>query len=251
MSSLQRHNKSPRSSPTAFPSDKSPWLAVCSSVSFFSTFSSSPSKCSRADRRLPAPAAPSDRRPIVISGPSGVGKGTLCRRLLDKYPDVFATTVSHTTRAPRPGEVEGSSYFFVSREMFEALITEDAFIEHTEFNGNLYGTSKQTVIDQTAKGSVVLLDIELEGVKQLREQQSKPGSQVNPRFVFLRPPNSEVLEARLRGRGTEDEASVQRRLVHAKAELEFAEAGGHDKIVTNDDLERAFQGLEEFIFDVE
>ena len=159
--------------------------------------------------------------------------------------------MSHTTRAPRPGEVEGSSYFFVSREMFEALITEDAFIEHTEFNGNLYGTSKQTVIDQTAKGLVVLLDIELEGVKQLREQQSKPGSQVNPRFVFLRPPNSEVLEARLRGRGTEDEASVQRRLVHAKAELEFAEAGGHDKIVTNDDLERAFQELEEFIFDME
>ncbi len=170
---------------------------------------------------------------------------------MDKYPDVFATTVSHTTRPPRPGEVEGSSYFFVSRDKFEDLIAQDAFIEYTEFNGNLYGTSKQTVIDQTTRGLVVLLDIELEGVKQLREQQSKSGAQVNPRFVFIRPPSSEVLEARLRGRGTEDEASVQRRLLHARAELEFAEAGGHDKIITNDDLERAFQELEEFVFDVD
>jgi guanylate kinase len=119
----------------------------------------------------------------------------------------FATTVSHTTRKPRPGEVEGSSYYFVSRDEFEALVAQDTFIEFAEFNGNLYGTSKQTVIDQTAKGSVVLLDIELEGVKQLKEEQSKTDSQINPRFVFIQPPSLAVLEARLRGRGTEDRAA--------------------------------------------
>ncbi|KAK4148408.1 hypothetical protein C8A00DRAFT_39029 [Chaetomidium leptoderma] len=185
--------------------------------------------------------------PIVISGPSGVGKGTLCQRLLDAYPEIFATTVSHTTRKPRPGEVEGSAYYFVSRDKFESLITEGIFIEFAEFNGNLYGTSKQTVIDQTARGSVVLLDIEMEGVKQLKEEQSKADSQINPRFVFIRPPNFEALEARLRRRGTEDEGSIQRRLAQATTELAYAETGVHDKIIINDDLDKAFQDLEDFI----
>lgn len=161
-------------------------------------------------------------------------------------------TVSHTTRKPRPGEVEGSSYYFVSRDEFESLIRQGTFIEYTEFNGELYGTSKQTVIDQTAKGSVVLLDIEMEGVKQLKAEQSKPGgSQINPRFVFIKPPSIEVLEERLRGRGTEDEDSIQRRLAQARVELDYAETGAHDKIIINDNLERAFQELEDFIFSVD
>ncbi|KAK3942202.1 P-loop containing nucleoside triphosphate hydrolase protein [Diplogelasinospora grovesii] len=151
---------------------------------------------------------PPDRRPVVISGPSGVGKSTLSQRLLDAHPGTFATTVSHTTRKPRPGEIEGTTYYYVSRDKFESLIAEDTFIEYTEFNGNLYGTSKQTVIDQTAKGSFVLLDIEMEGVKQLKTEQLKADSQINPRFVFIKPPNFTVLEVRLRGRGTEDECSI-------------------------------------------
>ncbi|SPQ27397.1 6bb12a44-74af-478e-8b05-eb51aca286de [Thermothielavioides terrestris] len=191
---------------------------------------------------------PTDRRPIVISGPSGVGKGTLCQRLMDAYPDTFATTVSHTTRKPRPGEVDGSAYYFVSRDEFESLIAKGAFIEFAQFNGNLYGTSKRTVMDQTARGSVVLLDIEMVGVKQLKEEQSKPDAQINPRFVFIKPPNLEALEARLRGRGTEDEASIQRRLARARTELAYAETGVHDKIIVNDDLDKAFQDLEDFIF---
>lgn len=160
------------------------------------------------------------------------------------------TTVSHTTRKPRPGEVEGTSYYYVSRDKFESLITEGSFIEHAEFNGNLYGTSKQTVIDQTAKGSVVLLDIEMEGVKQLKEAQLKVDSQIQPRFVFIKPPNFTVLEARLRGRGTEDESSIQRRLARARAELEYAETGVHDKIIVNHELESAFQELQDFVFNV-
>ncbi|KAK4146365.1 uncharacterized protein C8A04DRAFT_25875 [Dichotomopilus funicola] len=191
---------------------------------------------------------PMERRPIVISGPSGVGKGTLCQRLLNTYPGTFATTVSHTTRKPRPGEVEGSDYYFVSRDKFELLIAQGTFIEFAEFNGNLYGTSKQTVIDQTTGGSVVLLDIEMEGVKQLKAEESKADSQMKPRFVFVRPPSLEALEARLRGRGTEDEGSIQRRLAQAKTELAYAETGVHDIIVINDDLDKAFQDLVAFIF---
>ncbi|KAH6628845.1 guanylate kinase [Chaetomium tenue] len=188
-------------------------------------------------------------RPVVISGPSGVGKGTLYQKLLDAYPETFATTVSHTTRKPRPGEVEGTAYYFVSRDKFESLIAEGTFLEFAEFNGNLYGTSKQTVMDQTLKGSIVLLDIEMEGVKQLQAEQSKTDSQINARVVFIKPPSLEALEARLRGRGTEDEESIQRRLAQVLAELEYAETGVHDKIIINDDLDRAFQELEGFIFE--
>jgi guanylate kinase len=152
--------------------------------------------------------------------------------------------VSHTTRKPRPGEVEGSSYYFVSREQFESLIAQDAFVEYAQFNGNLYGTSRQTVVDQAAKGAVVLLDIEMEGVRQL-----KGDARIRPRFVFVKPPSLEALEARLRGRGTEDEGSVRTRLARARAELEYADtAGVHDKVIVNDDLERAFQELEGFVF---
>ncbi|POS74693.1 guanylate kinase, partial [Diaporthe helianthi] len=211
-----------------------------------------------------------DRRPVVISGPSAVGKSSLCQMLLDAHPGTLVTSVSHTTRKPRPGEVEGSSYYYVTRDEFEALIIKNTFIEYAEFNGNLYGTSKwcgkrsetqrlqktqcqngtskQTIIDQTAKGSVVLLDIEMEGVKQMRQEQLKAGSQINPRFLFIKPPSFAVLEARLRGRGTEDEGSVQRRLAQARAELDYAETGVHDKIIVNHDLGEAYQELEDFIF---
>lgn len=149
-------------------------------------------------------AVPPERWPVIISGP-GVGKGTLCQRLLDAYPGTFATTISHTAHQPRPGEVDGSAYYFVSRDKSESLIAEGALIEFAEFNGNLDGTSKQTVIDQTARGAVVLLDVEMEGVTQLKAEQQPEAdcdSQINPRFVFVRPPSLEALEARLRGRGT-------------------------------------------------
>ncbi|KAL2196045.1 guanylate kinase [Corynascus similis CBS 632.67] len=155
-----------------------------------------------------------ERRPIVISGPSGVGKGTLCQRLLNAYPGTFTTTVSHTTRNPSPAR---------------SLVAQGAFIEFAEFNGNLYGTSKQTVIDQTARGLVA-------------------DSQMNPRFVFVKPPSFEALDARLRGRGTEVEGSIQRRLAQAKTELAYAETGVHDIIIINDDLDKAFQDLVDFVF---
>lgn len=177
-----------------------------------------------------------------------MGKSTLCQRLISSHPGTFSITVSHTTRQPRPGEREGVDYYYISREKFEALIFEGTFVEYAEFNGNLYGTSKQTIIDQTTSGSIVLLDIEMEGVKQLKEEQAKGASQIDPRFVFVRPPSLAMLETRLRGRGTEDEASIVRRLDRATAELEYADTGVYDKVIVNQDLDTAFQELEEFVF---
>lgn len=105
---------------------------------------------------------PTDRRPIVISGPSGVGKGTLYKMLFDRHPDTFALSVSHTTRAPRPGESDAVDYHFVSMEAFEDLIAKDGFVEHAKFGGNRYGTSKMTIEQQSSKGKLVVLDIEME-----------------------------------------------------------------------------------------
>ncbi|OQD75821.1 hypothetical protein PENDEC_c006G01399 [Penicillium decumbens] len=188
---------------------------------------------------------PRDRRPIVISGPSGVGKGTLVQKLFDKHPNTFAFTVSHTTRKPRVGEVEGRNYFFVTPSTFDDLVSQGAFVEHATFGGNQYGTSKKTIEDQRAKGLVVVLDIEMNGVKQM-----KANSSIDARYVFIKPPSFEALERRLRGRGTEKDEDVQKRLEQAKAEIEYADIEGvHDKIIVNDDLDRAFKELEEFVYE--
>ncbi|KAJ5591606.1 Guanylate kinase [Penicillium hispanicum] len=190
-----------------------------------------------------ASTSPSDARLIVISGPSGVGKGTLIQKLFDAHPDTFAFTVSHTTRAPRAGEVDGVNYFFVDRPAFANLVAEGGFVEHATFGGNQYGTSKQTIQDQTAKGLVVLLDIEMDGVKQMRANPT-----INARYVFIKPPTFDALEKRLRGRGSEKDEDVQKRLAQAKNEIEYSDTPGvHDKIIVNDDLQKAYQELEEFV----
>ncbi|KAI2631648.1 guanylate kinase [Xylaria nigripes] len=190
-----------------------------------------------------APTLPSDRRPLVISGPSGVGKGTLIRRLFELHPDTFTLSVSHTTRGPRPGEAHGVDYFFVQMSEFEDLIAADGFVEHAQFGSNRYGTSKATIEEQTTKGKVVVLDIEMEGVKQIRK------SNIGARFVFVKPPTFEVLEKRLRGRGTETEDSINKRLRQAKNELEYANTPGvHDIIIVNDDLDVAYKELEDFVY---
>ncbi|KAJ5191802.1 uncharacterized protein N7498_010787 [Penicillium cinerascens] len=192
------------------------------------------------------PAAPQDRRPIVISGPSGVGKGTLIQKLVDAHPDTFGLAVSHTTRKPRPGEVEGVAYFFVSPSEFSFLFSQDSFVEHTCFSGNYYGTSKQTVDDLTSKGLVVILDIEIDGVKQLKSNPS-----IDARYIFIKPPSFETLEARLRGRKTESEEKIRERLSRAKVEIEYAESQrDHDKIICNDNIEEAYKELDEFVFGI-
>lgn len=170
---------------------------------------------------------PTDHRPLVISGPSGVGKGTLYTLLRERHPDTFTLSVSHTTRAPRDGEAHGTHYYFVTHDAFGALADADGFVEHAQFSGNRYGTSKQTIADRTAEGKVVVLDIEMEGVKQIKQ------SGMDARYVFIAPPSVEELEKRLRGRGTEKEESVQKRLNQAKLELEYSKTPGvHDLLVS-------------------
>ncbi|PKY09075.1 guanylate kinase [Aspergillus campestris IBT 28561] len=196
---------------------------------------------------MTSPSPSPSHQPIVISGPSGVGKGTLIQKLFTTHPNTFALTVSHTTREPRPGEAEGVAYHFVSHDTFLSLISQNAFVEHALFSGNHYGTSKQTIMDQVAKGLIVVLDIEMHGVRQMREN-SGSSSGVDARYVFIRPPSIEALEARLRGRGTEREEDIRKRLAQARRELEYAEQGVHDRVIVNDDLDRAYKELEEFVF---
>ncbi|KAL8914455.1 MAG: hypothetical protein Q9171_000960 [Xanthocarpia ochracea] len=191
-----------------------------------------------------APTATQLHRPIVISGPSGAGKSTILKRLFAAHPNTFGYSVSHTTRAPRPGERDGIEYNFTSKESFFKIVDEGGFIEHAQFGGNYYGTSVQAVKNVAEKGRVCVLDIEMEGVKQVKR------TELHARFLFLSPPSLEVLEQRLRGRGTEDEESLRKRLDQAAKEMEFSKVEGvHDKIVINDDLEKAYREVEEWIVD--
>ncbi|KAK4454161.1 P-loop containing nucleoside triphosphate hydrolase protein [Podospora aff. communis PSN243] len=189
------------------------------------------------------PNLPPQRKPLVISGPSGVGKGTLYGLLFERNPDTFVLSVSHTTRGPRPGEEDGVHYHFVTKEAFLALKEKGGFVESAQFGGNFYGTSKQTIEEQSAKGKIVVLDIEMEGVKQIK------ATGFPARYVFIAPPSEEVLEKRLRGRGTDKEESILKRLAQAKLELEFAKTPGvHDKIIVNNDLEEAYKELVDFVY---
>ncbi|CAL5869999.1 uncharacterized protein PFLUO_LOCUS4232 [Penicillium psychrofluorescens] len=191
-----------------------------------------------------APAAVQKFRPVVISGPSGTGKSTLLKRLFAEYPDKFGFSVSHTTRSPRPGEQDGREYNFTTKEAFLDLVAQNGFIENAQFGGNYYGTSVQAVKDVADKSRICILDIEMEGLKQVKR------TDLNARFLFLSPPSLEELERRLRGRGTESEDSLGQRLAQARNELEYAQQpGAHDKIVVNDDLETAYTDLRDWVVD--
>ena len=177
-------------------------------------------------------------RLTVITGPSGVGKGTLVAMLLQAHPAIWLS-VSATTRAPRSGEVEGNSYFFLDRPSFERQVAEGGFLEWAEFAGNLYGTPRPAVEQQLAAGRPVLLEIELEGARQVR-QSFPAGFQ-----VFLEPPSFEELERRIRGRGTDSEEAIARRLERARIEL--AAAGEFDARLVNAELPQALAQLEQLM----
>ncbi|MCB4411825.1 MULTISPECIES: guanylate kinase [unclassified Synechococcus] len=171
----------------------------------------------------------------LITGPSGVGKGTLVNQLLERHPKIWLS-VSATTRSPRQGEQDGINYFFHSRAAFEALVAEGGFLEWAEFAGNCYGTPRHPVEEQMAGGRPVLLEIELEGARQVR-RSFPDGFQ-----IFLAPPSFEELERRIRGRGTDSEQAIERRLIRAQEELKAQHE--FDAVVTNDDLESALQQVE-------
>ncbi|MEB3321630.1 MAG: guanylate kinase [Synechococcaceae cyanobacterium] len=174
-------------------------------------------------------------RLTVLTGPSGVGKGTLVGRLLQRHPRIWLS-VSATTRPPRSGEVEGREYFFLPREAFERRVAEGGFLEWAEFAGHLYGTPRAPVERQLAEGRPVLLEIELEGARQVR--RSCPSAFQ----VLIKPPSFAELERRIRGRGTDGEEAIARRLERARVELEAE--GEFDAVLVNDELERALEGLE-------
>ncbi|MFO8040643.1 MAG: guanylate kinase [Sodalinema sp.] len=176
---------------------------------------------------------------IVLTGPSGVGKGTLLRSLRQRHPELYLS-ISATTRTPRPGEVDGVDYYFLSRSEFEEKIAQDAFVEWAEFAGNYYGTPRQSLETQMAQGHWVILEIEVEGARQVRRTFPEA------LLVFVRPPSFAELERRLRGRDRDSEDAIQRRLERAKEELQAADE--FDVQVTNAVVEEAIRELEAAVF---
>jgi guanylate kinase len=172
---------------------------------------------------------------FVITGPSGVGKGTLISKLLERVPDLVLS-VSATTRPPREGEVEGRDYHFLTPDEFEARMDADDFLEFATYSGNRYGTLRSEVERCLASGRSVVLEIEVQGAQQVRA--AEPGSVQ----IFIAPPRPEDLRQRLEGRGTDSEAAIDARL--ETAELELAAQGDFDHRIVNDDLRRATGELE-------
>ena len=168
---------------------------------------------------------------VVISGPSGVGKGTIIRELL-KRDASFKLSVSMTTRKPRPGEAHAVDYYYVSEEEFLSRLQQEQLLEYTVYNGNYYGTPKKEIADFQARGITILLDIEIEGAENVRK--AKPDGLMT---IFIAPPSFEELKKRLIGRGTESEDVIERRLERAK--LELAEQDKYDYIVVNNCLQTA------------
>ena len=174
---------------------------------------------------------------IVISGPSGVGKSTVCSKVREQFPDL-RFSISCTTRKPRPGEVDGVHYYYISHEEFEKRIANNEFIEYARVFDNIYGTLASEVIDRVTRGENVFLDIDVQGALQIQAAAEKNELLKKVcEFILLAPPSFEILEQRLRGRASDSEEQVTMRLAKAKHELSFFRK--YNYLVVNDDLETA------------
>lgn len=175
---------------------------------------------------------------IVLSGPSGAGKSTVVRKCMEKRDDI-CFSVSVTTRNPRPGETDGKDYFFISAERFAEMVENDELLEHAEYVSNSYGTPRAYVESRLSEGYNVILDIEIQGARQVHEKMPEAVT------LFVVPPSLEELERRLKGRGTETEQAIEGRLVRARQE--YKEADFYDWLIVNDDVDVAAEELSAII----
>lgn len=177
-------------------------------------------------------------RPFVVAAPSGTGKTTVCRAAIDRDPHL-RFSISHTTRPPRPGERDGVDYHFVGSERFGELAAAGAFVEFAEYNGNLYGTSWEALEAPLAAGWDLIVEIEVKGARLFRERRR------DACFIFLLPPDMQVLRERLRARGTDSDETIAKRLAIAEQELAAVEL--FDYAVVNDELARAVEAVLEIV----
>jgi guanylate kinase len=171
---------------------------------------------------------------LIISAPSGAGKTTLCRALLERFPNM-KESISYTTRPPRAGEVHGGDYYFVTRQEFQRMIESDAFAEWAEVHGNLYGTALATIEEARKKGVDLVLDIDCQGARRLKEQIERCV------YIFILPPSMAELRHRLENRSSDAQDVIDRRIERAAEEIR--EARWYDYIIINDNLESAFEEL--------
>lgn len=175
---------------------------------------------------------------VVISGPSGSGKGTICKRLIDEIENINVS-ISATTRKPRIGEIEGKNYFFIDEDEFVKKINNDDFLEYALVYGNYYGTPKKTVLKQLEDGKDIILEIDIQGALKVKENYPKGV------FIFILPPSLEELKNRIEGRGTDSKEVIHRRLKCAYDELNYAFQ--YDYVVLNDEVDSAVEKIKEII----
>lgn len=175
---------------------------------------------------------------LVISGPSGCGKGTICKKILERN-EKLVFSVSATTRMPRKGEVEGVNYFFINEEKFGKMVENNEFLEYANVHGNLYGTPRKFVLEQVENGEIVILEIDVQGALQVKKSYREAV------FIFLLPPSMSELKNRIKKRGTETEEDIDIRLKNAFKELEFVDE--YDYIVINDEVMNAVAKTETII----
>ena len=184
-------------------------------------------------------------RPLIICGPSGAGKSTLIKKLVKEYPNDFGFSVSHTTRDPRTGEVDGIDYHFAHTDDMLDMIKKGKFIEHAHVHNRIYGTSVTAVTDVTKRRQICILDIDVQGVQTVMESEAHV--ELNPKYLFIRPVSVDVLEKRLISRATDSLQAIQNRVNTASFEMEVAAELPFDHVIVNDKLDKAYMELKEFI----